>query len=207
MSLAGKYCDLVRKNFKTYYATWLPVVSMKLGDYGIMDDNVFTKQGNIRDYNVSFSADLGGQVPDFEFTSTGTTSVNIAAGTSGFVNAGLKFTFASQFDAYFLAADCQMSTMQAQNEVLVTLAPIFKAKKMKNYFIVTAVLNSKITTVLLSSDKNAEFSLEAKSPSIPQIDLKDPSVSADIKTASKMGIKIQPSPGLTPVIALAKVKI
>jgi hypothetical protein len=46
MGLAEKYCDLINDNFGgTYYPTWLPSVSMLLGDYGVLEDDVFTKQG------------------------------------------------------------------------------------------------------------------------------------------------------------------
>ncbi len=72
MGMANKYCDLINDNFGgTYYPTWLPSVNMLLGDYGILDDDVFTKQGNIRDLGIHFQADLGSPIEDFEFKIAG----------------------------------------------------------------------------------------------------------------------------------------
>jgi hypothetical protein len=205
MGMANKYCDLINDNFGgTYYPTWLPSVNMLLGDYGILDDDVFTKQGNIRDFAIHFQADLGVQVHDFEYKSQGTSSLDIGAGVGGFVNVGLQFKFSKKFDTYFLASECQQSLMLGQSAVMKQARQEFLANGMKNYYIVVEVLKAGATTILIASDKNAEFAVEAKSSVVPKIDLKNPSIALSQKKATNMGFKLTAASGLTPLIGLSK---
>jgi hypothetical protein len=205
MGMASNYCQLIHKNFgANHYPTWLPSVNMLLGDYGILDDGIFTKQGNIRDYGINFQADLGVPIQDFEYKSKGTSSADINAGAGGFINVGLAFKFTKQFDTYFLAADCQQSVMLNQPAVINQVKQEFKKNGMKNYYIVAEVLKAGATTILIASDKNAEFAVEAKASQVPKIDLKDPSISLSIKKATNMGFKLTAANGLTPLVALSK---
>jgi hypothetical protein len=205
MGMANKYCDLINDNFGgTYYPTWLPSVNTLLGDYGILDDDVFTKQGNIRDFGISFQADLGVQVQDFEYKSQGTSSFDLGAGATNVVHVGLQFKFAKKFDMYFLAADCQQSVMLGQPGVVSQARKAFAQNGMKDYYIVTEVMKAGASTILIASDKNAEFVVEAKSDLIPKIDLKNPSIALSIKKATNMGFKMAAAMGLTPLIGLSK---
>lgn len=205
MGMAEKYCDLINDNFGgNYYPTWLPSVSMLLGDYGVLEDDVFTKQGNIRDFGINFQAELGVSIQDFEYKSQGTSSMDINAGAGGFVNVGLQFKFSRKFDTYFLAADCQQSVMLSQPAVMKQAKQAFTLHGMKNYYLVVEVLKAGASTILIASDKNAEFAIEAKSDQIPKIDLKNPSIAVSIKKATNMGFKLAAASGLTPLVALSK---
>jgi len=203
--MANKYCDLINDNFGgSYYPTWLPSVNMLLGDYGILDDDVFTKQGNIRDFGIKFKADLGSKFPDFEYKSTGVSSFDMAAGLDSFINVGLKFKFSKKFDTFFIAAGCQQSLMLSQPSIMNKAQKAFAENGMKNYYIVVQLMKADATTILIASDKNAEFAVEAKSEVIPKIDLKNPSIALSEKKATNMGFKMAAAPGLTPLIALSK---
>jgi hypothetical protein len=202
--MANKYCDLINDNFGgVYYPTWLPSVSMLLGDYGILDDDVFTKQGNIRDFGIKFKAELGSKFPDFEYKSQGVSSLDVSAGFEDFVNVGLKFKFTRKFDTFFVAAGCQQSLMLGQPMVMNKARAAFATNGMKNYYIVVEVMKADATTILIASDKNAEYAVEAKSPDIPKIDLKNPSLAISQKKATNMGFKMAAAPGLTPLVALS----
>jgi hypothetical protein len=205
MGLANKYCDLINDNLgSTYYPTWLPSVNMLLGDYGILDDDIFTKQGNIRDFGIKFKASLGAKFPDLEYKSQGVSSTDIAAGFGGFANVGLQFKFARKFDTFFVIAGCQQSLMLSQPAIMQKAQKAFAENGMKNYYIVVEVMKADATTILIASDKNAEFQVEAKSEVIPKIDLKNPSIALAHKKATNMGFKITAAPGLTPLIGLSK---
>jgi len=202
--MANKYCDLINDNFGgVYYPTWLPSVNMLLGDYGILDDDVFTKQGNIRDFGIKFKAELGSKFPDFEYKSQGVSSMDIGAGVGGFVNVGLQFKFAKKFDTFFIAAGCQQSLMLGQPVVMNKARTAFQQNGMNNYYIVVELMKADATTILIASDKNAEFAVEAKSEVVPMIDLKNPSLALSQKKATNMGFKMAAAPGLTPLIALS----
>jgi hypothetical protein len=161
-------------------------------------------RGNIRDFEISFSADLGVPIQNFEYKSQGVSSTDIGAGVGGFINVGLQFKFSRKFDTYFLAADCQQSVMLSQPIVMKQIKKAFTEHGMKGYYVVVELMKAGATTILVASDKNAEFAIEAKSAQIPKIDLQNPSIAFSIKKASNMGFKLAAASGLTPIIGLSK---
>src|SRR4051794_3696474 len=98
MRLAKQFNDVIEKQLNIF-AAWLPVSNtFQLGDYGIMDDGVFAKMGNIRELGVDFRIGKG-QDTRVDFTSSSTKVFNFAAGAEvdvipeGAINAKVTFDF------------------------------------------------------------------------------------------------------------------
>jgi len=198
MGLAEKYCKDTFENVN-YHATWLPNVPMKLGDFGRFDDNIFHKFGNIRDFGVQFSAELGVGEVNQEWTSTGTSVTHFGIGLGGFINAGIQFTFGNKYGFYLLAANCQLSLMNDLASVQNTVTELFKEKGFEDMHLVNEVLTAESSNVVIALEKNAEFAIEAKENAIPQLDLKIPNVAFNVKKNSKMGHTTIAKKGLTPL--------
>jgi hypothetical protein len=49
MSIADLYLDQLKKHFKIFYANWVLGGPIKLGDYGIIQGNIFIPIGNFED--------------------------------------------------------------------------------------------------------------------------------------------------------------
>lgn len=206
MGLAEAYCRDIREQLE-YYATWLPSVHVRLGDYGILDDGIFTKQGNIREFAVKFKAELGNPISEpLEYKSEGTSVSDIGAGIGGLINVGLKFNFAKKFGIYFLAAECEQSLMLGQIEVLQRLTEVFKAKKIRgDFFVATEVIKAGAFTLIASKGTNSEFVIEAKNNKLPNVDLTIPNFGFDTKKSSNVGFNIVAKSELTPLFQLKEI--
>ena len=44
----------IRDKLKNYFAAWLPNVKMRLGDFGTLDGDLFTRIGTLSDLGISF---------------------------------------------------------------------------------------------------------------------------------------------------------
>jgi hypothetical protein len=209
MSLADRYCENIHKNIEPYYATWLPTVPVKLGDYGKMDGKIFIRQGNITtDFGVNFTVEADQDSGDFEYKSSGTNAVNTNAGgggTVGLVKALLTISFTNQGDVFFVAANCLADLMNNVPSVVEQLTPQFKAKKMKGYMIVTQVVKAGASTIAVSSDKGSQLVIEASAPDIPSIDLKSPQGQFSVKSEQNISFKVVATAGLNPLFQLEEV--
>lgn len=207
MGLADRYCENIHKNIEPYYATWLPTVPVKLGDYGKMDGKIFIRQGNIKtDFGVDFTVEADTDSGDFEYKSSGTNAVNAnAGGTAGLVKALLTITFSNQYDVFFVAASCLADQMNNVPSVVEQLTPQFKAKKMKGYMVVTQVVKAGTSTIAVSSDKGSQLVIEASSPEIPSVDLKAPQGQFSVKSEQNISFKVVAKGGLIPLFQLEEV--
>jgi hypothetical protein len=208
MGLADRYCENIHNNIEPYYATWLPSLPIKLGDYGRMDGKIFIRQGNIKtDFGVEFSGETDTDAGDYEYKSQGANVIRLDAGAGGAVKAGLKFTFSSKYEVFFLAANCLADLMNNQISVIEQLQSVFGSKKMKGYRIVTQTIKAGTSTVAVSSNKQSELVIEASSDEIKEIDLKNPKINFSVKTEKNIGFKVIAKDGLIPLLGLEEVKI
>ena len=119
----------------------------------------------------------------------------------------MKFTFSSKHEVFFLAANCLADMMNNQISILEQLQPIFKQKKMKNYRIVTQAIKAGASTIAVSSEKQSELVIEAKSEEIKEIDLKSPQAAFSIKSEKNIGFKVIAKVGLIPLLGLEEVEL
>ena len=207
MGLADKYCENIHKNIEPYYATWLPTVPVHLGDYGKMDGKIFIRQGNIKtDFGVDFTVEADTDSGDFEYKSSGTNAVNVNAGAESMVKALLKISFTNAGEIFFVAANCLADLMNNIPSVLEQLGPKFKAKKMKGYMVVTQVVKAGTSSIAVSSDKGGELDIEASTPALPTIDLKNPQAQVSVKSEQNISFKVVAKGGLSPLFGLEEVK-
>jgi hypothetical protein len=207
MGLADRYCENIHNNIEPYYATWLPTIPIKLGDYGKMDGKIFVRQGNIKtDFGIDFTFEADTDAGDYEYKSTGTNTIGTNASADGSVKASLTISFTNTNDVYFVSANCLADMMNNIPSVLEQLAPQFKAKKMKGYMIVSQVIKGGTSTVAVSSDKGSQLVLEASTPALPTPDIKNPQASFNVKSEKNIGFKVVAKAGLTPLVGLEEVK-
>jgi hypothetical protein len=198
--IASKFADSINDELG-YFPTWKPNAPIKLGDYGNIDDDIFTKLGNVRTLGVHFTAELGNEADDEEYTSDGSSVIAINAGESGFVNAGLKFMSSSEFGFHFSAKKCFLNEVVEVGDFLDNIKAKFKElnKSLKNISVVTQVLNAETTAVILSRKKNSEFAIEATLPGVTYHDFHDVSGGFSIKSNKNVGYSLVGGKNLTPL--------
>jgi hypothetical protein len=66
------------------YAAWLPTENVKVGDIGVLRNNIFTRQAHLKDLGVDFKIvkDPATEAA-FKFMSADTTETQVSAGAAG----------------------------------------------------------------------------------------------------------------------------
>lgn len=212
-SLAAEYCDQIKKHFKKFHATFPPNETVRLGDYGVLYDDVFVRLGNVERLGMQFGVREGvSQASLVDFTSKGSVEVEFGAaadagvGTAA-VKASVEIKFSRENAVFFNAADC---TIDAVEDQVAFGAEILKLKKAdrweKKYAVVTSLLRAKSTTIAVSSSSNASIKFEASTPSVKEIDLADASLKLNVKRVKDVSLKIVTGGDLVPLIGLSKIQ-
>jgi len=212
-ALASVYTDNLHQNFKTLYATWPPNDPIRLGDYGVLQGNVFVRLANI-------TGTLG--VPfverkdttrwaNYEYASANSTDIEFhAAGAAAGgvpVKAGLDITFSSENAVFFNAAGCTPVSIEDQITFGNRIMDLYQSGRWeKKFVVVTGLLLSQSATIIVSGSNNAAISLEASAAAVAAIDLADVSLKLGVRRAKNVAFKVVTESGLAPLVSLSKVQ-
>ena len=213
-ALAGIYCEDIRKNFKTLYAAWPPNEPLRLGDFGVLKDDVILQRlGNIEDaFAISFKQRKNpDRVSNFDYASSDSTTIEFHAkgdGTPGGapIKAGLDISFSSKHAVFFNAAKCIPTSIEDQYTLADKIMELYDAGKWhKEFVLVTGLMDAGATTVIISGSSNSSISLEASSDKVANIDLADVSIKLGITKAKDIAFKVVTEKSLTPLVGLSKI--
>jgi len=213
-ALASIYADDLHHNFKTLYATWPPNTSVRLGDYGVLQGNIFVRLANVADsYNLPFKERKDTKrTGNYDYASADSTDVEFHA--SGSVATGgpplkasLDISFSSENAVFFNAASCVPVSIEDQMDFGNKIMSFYQAGRWeKKFVVVTGLLESANATVIVSGSSNSSISLEASSDKVLNIDLADASLKLAIRRAKNVAFKVITESGLVPLISLSKVQ-
>jgi hypothetical protein len=189
MGTARKY-DEILKSQLNIHAAWLPITNVfKIGDYGIVNDGVFVRAGNISsDFGVTFDQ-LPGPDSTINFASEGTNSYrtvdNVQVGTFPDSNIDAKLTveFHRQ-SSFLLKANLAMFEMQSVNQVARALNDVSDWKR--NFRVVSAIYIAKDCVIISSTGKNSMIEFSGKADALKQFDLG--AIAIDISASHKKEI-------------------
>lgn len=212
-NVASIYTNAMRDNFRPMFANWQPGSPLKLGDYGLITNNIFQRIGKIGDpdIGIEFKTRLDETGDQYEFSSSSETEFLFTAGgqvntPTANVKAGLEIRFGKSDSVYFNAAGCKVNSIEnikAVGDALIALDEQGKWKR--DFAVVTNLIASGATTVVVSGGNNSSIVLEA-SGGVPQIDLADASLKLSLKSMRNVALKIITTGGMTPLMALMQVK-
>jgi len=213
-SLASEYCDQLKQNFKTFYAPFPPNQPVQLGDYGVLNGNIFVPIGRVSDLGIDTGSirRMPERASDFEFTTEGSVDVEFhAAGgatpTGVPIKAGLDISFSKKFSVFFTAVKCIPTFIENQVSLGNSVVQALQSGRWQRKFVlITSLVEAGSTTIVVSAADQSGISLEASSAAVPAIDLGDLSVKLAIKSTRSIGFKAITQGGLTPLIGLSKVK-
>lgn len=205
MGLPNQFNDLIQRQLNVF-AAWMPVTNnFKLGDYGVFSDGVFTKMGNIAEFNVSFTEATG---PDasLDFTSADTKVIKFAGGAqvdvipAGAVDAKITFKFQSERSFLVKAPTIKVHEIQNTREVASQLQSASGwERKWKIVFQTYEALDPVIISTI-SAGTELTFGGEAKA--LKELKLGDASV--EMGTTRELGLKVL---GKSGVIGLGLFKL
>ena len=217
-SMAKLYTDEIKRHFKVLFANWIPGSPVELGDYGILDGNIFIQLGKLKDDFDEFKGDVIQTSPDptkdhKEFKSDKGVEVNLLAKGSlnaqgvPLAKATLDIRFEKENAIFFNAAGCATTSITNKAKIGEIIKALAKNKRWeKKWCVITDVVNAGKTLVAISQSSNSGITLEASSPVLENINLDDVSVKLNSKFEKSIGYKINADEGLNLLIGLCKLK-
>lgn len=212
MSIASIYCNEIRSSFRKYFGNWEPTELMKLGDIGVIENNMFIHIGNLSSMgitNLVVEEQVG--VGNKTFSSKDSVSVTFSSkATSEQLNtkAGLKIAFSKGDSLFFNAVDCSVQRFADKIDLGNKILDLYKIRKnwKRNWVVVTDLIISKNTTIAVSESANSSVSLEAKSDLIEQVDMLDAELSLAIVNNNQVGYCVESKRDIIPLIGVCAIK-
>lgn len=217
-SIAKLYSDEIKKHFRVLYANWEPGGPIELGDYGIMDGNIFIPIGKLKEDFPEFAGKMINTTPDptkdlKEFKSESGVEVNLLAkgslNTSGakLAKATLEIKFSKKDSIFFNAAECTTTRITNKAKVGEKLKDLMKQGKWnKEYCVVTDLVKAGRTIIAISQSDSSGISFEVSSSAIEKINLADASIELNITSEKSIGYKVDATDGMYILMGLCKIK-
>jgi len=206
------YSDEIRRHLRPLFANWQPSQPIALGDFGKLEGNIFIRLGNVKKFGIGFTDRTDNRKDQQSFASEGSTEVKFngaVAGPAGgtvTVKASLEVNFASKDSVFFNAAECRYSMIDDKIALGAAVMELYRAKKWdRAWAVVTDIIAAGATTLAVSGSSSSSIVFEATG-NVPNIDLADASVGLAIKSSRNVGYQVVAQQGLTPLIALSKIK-
>lgn len=211
MNIASIYCTEIRRNFRKYFGNWEPTESIKLGDIGIIKNNMFIHKANIESFGIKDFAIDEQDAGDKSFSSEGSVIVNLNANTkAGELNtkAGVKISFAKENSLFINAVNCKTRRFANKIELGNQILELYKIKKVwkKDWVIVTDIIISQNTTIAISESANSSICLEAKSELIQEVDLLDADLSLSVANNNQVGYCAESKQNIIPFIGVCAIR-
>ncbi len=207
MGIPNQFNDIIQRHLNVN-AAWLPITNnFTLGDYGIISDGVFTKMGNIGEFDVSFTKAEGPEA-SIDFSSANTTVVKFAAGAevtaipAGTIDAKITFKFENEKSFLVKAPVIKEDAIQNVNQV---------AKQLKNkkdwdrkWKVVYQVFHAIDPLIVSTISSGTELTLSGDAEALKN--MKVGSASLDLSTTRELGLKVHGKSGIIG-LGLFKLKV
>jgi hypothetical protein len=205
MGLPNQFNDLIQNQLNVF-AAWLPVMNnFGLGDYGIFSDGVFTKMGNIAEFNIPFEQATG---PDasLDFTSADTRVTKFAGGAevdvipAGAVDAKITFKFERERSFLIKAPNIRVNEIQNTQQVANRLRDANGWEK--KWKVVYQTYLAMDPLVISTISAGTELVLGGNAKALKELKLGEAGI--EIGTTKELGLKIH---GKSGVIGLGLFKL
>lgn len=214
-SAQEQYTNEMKKRFG-YYATWNPGLPLSLGDFGVLEGNIFRKISNLTEINLNFEIEEDPNESDLEHNSHGNISIKTkVAGSASIPNsslsindAGLIIEFGKENSTLFKATHTVSPTIKDVLKIGATIIKLFKAGKWdKNWVVITELVVAKTSTIIISNSSNGLIELKANANvDAVSFDLADAAFNFSVSSSRGLETKIISGSGLTPLFRIMGIK-
>jgi hypothetical protein len=207
MGLPNQFNDIIQRDLNVH-AAWLPITqNYALGDYGLISDGVFSKLGNISEFNVSFNQSTGPSV-----------SINYKSDVSRVT----KFAGGAQVQAIPASAiDAKVTLQFDKAKSFLIKSPTIKVSAIgnvqqvanqlkkangwrKKWKVIFETYHAEDAVVMSTIDAGTEISFGGNASALESLNLGKTDVNFSIEGNKQMGLDIQGKAG---VIALGLFKL
>lgn len=216
-SIAKAYTNAVKKNQKVLYGVWEPGFPVALGDFGVMEGNIFVRLGHIGEFEElqDFGIDVRIDPTKDEktFISEHGVRFELKPAFKGTiegveVNASMDVVFSESGAVFFNAAGCRFEMVENKFELGQRLLALHKQDRKrwrKEYVVVTDLVRADRSLILVSESSDFAISLEAQA-NVPMINLAEASLRLDVKAQQSNGYQMIANDGQVLLIGLGKIK-
>lgn len=214
-SAQKQYTNEMRRKFG-YYATWNPGLPLKLGDYGLMKNNIFNRISNIEKLNIKFETREDNNNVDLEHNSNGsvalTTKLSGAIPPIGSVleilDAGIIVEFLKKKSTLFKANKTKTPSIEDVTKLGDEIIKLYKAGKWNNrWVIITELIVAESATILISNTSSGKIELKANAKiDLPNIDIADATFNFSTLFSRGLVTNIIANEGLTPLFKIMGMK-
>lgn len=194
------------------YAAWLPTEKVSVGDIGVLQNNIFSRQAHLKDLGIDAKI-VKDPATDaaYKFMSAETTETEVSAGAGGTVaqgvsaNVDLKIGFARENSVYFFITKCVGSAIENQLKLGTEILKRVKTKDWKlDYVVITRVVTAGSATILQAKSRNASVVFGGTAQT-SGLQLLNAGASVNVRSGSFNGFSVITQSGLTPLMSLGKV--
>jgi hypothetical protein len=207
MGLAKSFNKSLHKNL-AIYAAWFPVANtLRVGDYGLIERGVFTKMGNVSEYDVEMELEAG-KSTSINYSSEGTTVIRFVGNAqvesfpeTGDLDAKLSFNFQGE-NSCLIKADMSVIEMQNMNQVARKLAGIRNWDQ--RFRVVSASYTGDQCVIVAAKEANTEINFTGSVSLLKQVEGGKVEIEPGFSSTNK---KIFKSVGKTGVVGLSLFKL
>lgn len=212
------YVNGIKKHFRNYFATWLPDEKLKLGDLGILNNNIFIRTNNILDSSLGFQFTVREDLDPSPIDVVSESGVSIVVKAAGEVSqfmpnipvadAGVAIEFASQ-GAFILKSP---GVYQPSIENIEKLkADVLDAYRHgcwdKKWAVVVRLVKAPKATVIVSKSSRSKVEFTAQGDlSTGLIDLGNSNLTFAMRAQSGDLFQMIDASNSTPLFQLARLK-
>lgn len=201
------YALTMKRQFPGYYASCPPGLPIVAGDYGVVEDAVFSRLGSISEFGIDLDVENTNESVSYELSTGEGLQLEFKPAVEAQVpplHARLEVTFDKENLVFFSASGCKTSRLRSPLSLSPKLQRVREQGDWRDeYVFVGEVINSGNTTVIVSASSGASIELEAEAKTVPYVDLSN--ASTKIRAAKQKNLAFKAtSAELTPLFKLFK---
>jgi hypothetical protein len=213
---AELYVSGIKKKFANYFAAWLPGEKLRLGDVGVIENNLFTRITSLENIGINFTERADNASTPIDYISE--SGVSIFFKTAGEVNpslpnipeakAGIGVEFSQKGAFIFQAAESYQPSIENIFQLEQDIISAYENGRWRSeWVVITRLVQTPIASIIVSnsSQSKVEFSVEGDIP-LSSFDLGNASLNFGLKSQTGDVIKFIGGENLTPLFQLARIK-
>ena len=194
-----------------YFATWLPITTVEVGDIGLIKNGAFQKRDTLEARKVAFATTKARPVGSLQYSSARGVAVKVnLAGSGGPLGtplgkASVEVSFTSKNAVLFDAANCSSEAITNIADVSEAILRLYNQGNWdEKLMVVSEIVRAGSATILISRTRNASTTLSASTTG-PIKSLADASAGFEMTSSEDLAVKIVAQTDLTPLFRLLRV--
>lgn len=216
MDVIKFYLKNLNKKSQGYRATWLPSTPLQIGDFGVLENNVFSVEGNLKDMGIEFTTRESENPSDIDFSSEN--GINITFKASGDpvlegsalkeAEAGVNIKFNNDKSYVFKLKGFKDTIISNLGEIKTKILKQFKDGEWpKNRVIINKLLTANSATILISGEAGISVDLKATAEvGTENMDIANADLGFELAAGQKLSTEIIGQAGVTPLYRVVGIK-